>query len=175
MVAEIGRADEMTMPRISQLTQKTNQFNLTTRRYTEGDIRSFADNSDMDVFSLRLRDRVSDLGLIGVAIVRYHRDQAEIDSFLLSCRAIGRGAEEALLAHLLHTAHARGCRRVIGHYRFTKKNGQVADFYPRQKFRLIGANLQDTDWELLLDQANYAPPNWITVELTQYEGKDADN
>jgi len=175
LVAEIGLADAITIPRISQLTQKTNQFNLTTRRYSEGDIRAFADNADVDVVYLRLRDRISDLGLVGVAIVKYHDDWAEVDSFLLSCRALGRGAEEALLAHLLNIAYFRGCRRIRGYYRFTNKNGQVTGFYRQRGFQLIGENEQESIWELLLDRANYAPPNWIALKLIDNEGNNADN
>ncbi|MBL7091680.1 HAD family hydrolase, partial [Acidovorax sp.] len=128
MVAEISLADEMTIPRISQLTQKTNQFNLTTRRYSEGDIQAFVESPGADVFYLNLRDRISEMGLIGVAIVKYNGEQAEIDTFLLSCRAIGRGVEEALLAHVLNSAKSKGCSSVVGRYLITKKNGQVADF-----------------------------------------------
>ncbi|MCX6008163.1 MAG: HAD-IIIC family phosphatase, partial [Chloroflexi bacterium] len=109
LVAEIGVPNDLMIPRISQLTQKTNQFNLTTQRYGEGEIREFAGSPDSDVFYLKLRDRISDLGIIGAAIVRYAGERAKIDSFLLSCRAIGRGAEEALLAHLQNIARARGC------------------------------------------------------------------
>lgn len=175
MVAEIGCADAITIPRISQLTQKTNQVNLTTRRYTEGDIHAFADSPGAAVYYLRLRDRVSDLGLVGVAIAKYHGEQTEIDSFLLSCRAIGRGAEEALLAHMLNVARARGCTRVVGRYLVTKKNGQVTDFYRRQGFRLTGENAQGTEWVLLLDHASYAPPAWIKVEIVEREEQDAGN
>jgi len=165
MIAEIGSVDEMTIPRVSQLTQKTNQFNLTTHRYSEGEIRAFAESAEADVFYLKLRDRISEMGLIGVAIVEYHHEQAEIDTFLLSCRAIGRRAEEALLAHVLNTACERGCARILGHYLITKKNGQVEDFYRRQDFCLVSENEQQSDWELLLDRKVYSGPSWIKIKL----------
>lgn len=167
MVAEIGPADEMTIPRISQLTQKTNQFNLTTRRYSEGDIRAFAESPEADVVYLKLRDRVSEMGLIGVAIVKHNGEQAEIDTFLLSCRAIGRGVEEALLAHVLSSAKSKGCSRVLGRYLITKKNGQVADFYRRQGFRLVAESAEGSEWELSLDREVYSALSCIKVELIQ--------
>ena len=173
MVAGIGVADALTIPRISQLTQKTNQFNLTTRRYSEGDIGLLVESADADVFYLRLRDRISDMGLTGVAIVKYDGGQAEIDTFLLSCRAIGRGAEEALLAHVLNSVKTRGCERVLGRYLATKKNGQVADFYRRQGFRLVADTAQGSDWEKCLGQDIFTAPSWIKVELHQSEDNHA--
>jgi FkbH-like protein len=164
MVAEIGQPDEITTPRVSQLTQKTNQFNLTTRRYSEGDISSFVKGDDTDVFFLRLRDRISDLGLIGVAIVKYNGKQAEIDTFLLSCRAIGRGAEEALLSHVFTIAKLRGCIRIVGEFIPTPKNSLAADFYRRQGFKLVAESIQASDWELSLDNSNISAPKWITVK-----------
>lgn len=169
MVAEIGLADEAAILRISQLTQKTNQFNLTTRRYTEGDIRAFAESPEADVFYLKLRDRISELGLIEVAIIKYKGEQAEIDTFLLSCRAIGRGVEEALLAHVLNFTRARGCKHVVGRYLITKKNGQVADFYGRQGFRLVAENALGSNWELLLESRVFSGPSWIKIKLIEPE------
>jgi FkbH-like protein len=163
MVAKIDLADELSIARISQLTQKTNQFNLTTRRYTEGDIRVFATNPEVSVFSLTLSDRISKMGLIGVAIIKYSAELAEIDTFLLSCRAIGRGVEESLMAHMLNSARARGCSRVLGRYLITKKNGQVADFFARQGFRLMNENAQGSDWELSLEGRVFSGPSWIKI------------
>jgi len=167
MVVEIGYPDDVTIPRVSQLTQKTNQFNLTTRHYSEGDIRAFLENPDADVFYLRLRDRISDLGLIGVAIVRYSDLVAELDSFLLSCRAIGRGIEEALLAHILNSAKSRGCTRMLGKYLPTKKNGLVADFYQHHGFNCVSETPQGLDWELSLDQDIFPTPSWVNVRIVK--------
>ncbi|MGQ4807053.1 hypothetical protein NKDENANG_00391 [Candidatus Entotheonellaceae bacterium PAL068K] len=165
LVAEIGQADSVTIPRIAQLTQKTNQFNLTTRRYSEGDIQTFVDSPHADVFYLKLRDRIAELGLVGVAIVTYSDHAAELDTFLFSCRALGRGAEDAFLAHVLNAATARGCRRVLGRYWKTAKNGQVKDFYTQRGFCMVAENAQGSDWELSLTQDVVLTPNWIKVEL----------
>jgi FkbH-like protein len=163
LVAEIARADDQTIPRVTQLTQKTNQFNLTTRRYSEGQIRALVDDPDTDVLCLTLSDRVAPLGLIGVAIVRYEAETAAIDTFLLSCRAIGRGAEEALLAAVLRLAQGRGCARAVGRYEATTKNGMVAEFFRKNGFSLVGQDARGSDWERSVSGARFVAPSWISV------------
>jgi FkbH-like protein len=135
MVAEVGRTTEQTISRIAQLTQKTNQFNLTTRRYTEADIRSFVENPESEVIQLRLKDKVGDLGIVGAVIVNYSGASAEIDTFLFSCRALGRGAEIALAAEIIERAKSHGCQTIRGAFLPTAKNQQVADFYDRLGFK----------------------------------------
>ncbi len=137
MTVTIRRADAFAIPRIAQLTQRTNQFNLTTRRYTEGEIRAFAGSSDAEVLFLQLKDRFGDLGIVGAAILKYAGGDGVIDSLLLSCRAIGRGAEHALLAACVRAVDRRGCRRLVGEYVPTAKNAQVADFYARSGFTAL--------------------------------------
>ncbi len=165
MIATIGKADEMTIARIAQLTQKTNQFNLTTRRYSEGQIRALAESSAANVFYLKLRDRVSDLGLVGVAIVKYESRTAEIDSFLLSCRALGRGAEDVLLAHCLDASANAGAERIVGRYIRTAKNVQVADFYNRCHFATVSQSPKESTWEFLIGGNSFTAPEWIQVEV----------
>lgn len=134
MVAEIGAAHEEVVPRIAQLTQKTNQFNLTTRRYAEADIRRFAASDSADVIYLRLKDKVADLGIVGVAIMQTTDGVAEVDSFLMSCRALGRGVELVMLDALRRRAEERGCARMRGVFIPTAKNAQVATFYESAGF-----------------------------------------
>jgi len=134
MVPEIRLADPLTIPRIAQLTQKTNQFNLTTRRYSDEEISRLAASSTADVIWLRLRDRFGDAGIVGVCILRYEDRQAIFDTLLLSCRVLGRGVEDAFMAHCLQRATSRGCDLAVGEYRPTQKNGQVSDFYQRRGF-----------------------------------------
>jgi FkbH-like protein len=161
--AEIGVPGEAEIPRVAQLTQKTNQFNLTTRRYSEGDIRRFIADPQRDVFRLRLKDRIADMGLVAVAIVKYAGQEAEIDSFLMSCRVLGRGAEDLLLAHLLNQAMKRpGTRKVRASYAATAKNQQVRDFYPKHGFTLLREGPESTDWSIDL-VAPQAYPDWIRV------------
>lgn len=142
MVLEIRLADEFSIPRIAQLTQKTNQFNLTTRRYSDADIQRLRESNSADVIYLRLRDRLGDSGIVGVCILKYEADRAILDSFLLSCRVLGRGVEEAFLIQCLKRAKLKGSKVVIGEYKPTAKNGQVKDFYLNQAFKAIGVTDQ---------------------------------
>ncbi|MBK7917804.1 MAG: HAD family hydrolase [Chloroflexi bacterium] len=137
MVAEINFADTFTIPRIAQLTQKTNQFNLTTRRYTEADVTAMVESPSVDIISLRLGDSFGDLGLVGVCILKYDQTWAEIDTFLLSCRALGRMAEDLFLGHVLELVKVREFHLVKGTYLSTRKNAQVKDFYVKQGFTTI--------------------------------------
>src|SRR5262249_27162949 len=100
-VAVIHRMTPAEGPRAAQLTQKTNQFNLTTKRYSEADMRTFAARTDAAVFTLSVKDRFGDLGLVGVAILERDGTAGRIDSFLMSCRVLGRGLERPVLAHCL--------------------------------------------------------------------------
>jgi FkbH-like protein len=166
MVATLGEADETTIARIAQLTQKTNQFNLTTRRYTESEIQCFASDPTMDVLYMKLRDRVSDLGMVGVAILKYEGQKATIDTFLLSCRALGRGAEGILLEHCLKSAAKAGADRVLGCYARTSKNAQVADFYNRCHFATVSQTTEESVWEFGAKTNLFRAPDWIQIEVT---------
>ena len=168
IVATIGSADNISVPRIAQLTQRTNQFHLTGRRYTEGEIRALSSDARAAVYYLKMRDCVSELGLVGVAVIKYSAEEAEIDTFLVSCRALGRGAEETLLAHCVQSAVARGCRLLRGRYLRTNKNGQTAGFYSRQGFRAVSETLEQSEWELVLDRNTVSPPRWIRVEPVEF-------
>jgi FkbH-like protein len=112
--AEIGGVSAATLARVSQLTQKTNQFNLTTRRYTEEQIAKMAASPEWRVRWIRVRDTFSDNGLVGVAILHLQGSTWEIDTFLMSCRVIGRTVETAFLAHLIEEAEAGGGKRIQG-------------------------------------------------------------
>jgi FkbH-like protein len=126
--------DARTLPRVAQLTQKTNQFNLTTRRYTESEVAEAAKQGA--VYSVQLKDRFGDYGIIGVIVLGVKGDVADIDTFLLSCRALGRGVEGALLEYATEWAVNKGCSAIAGTYIPTKKNGQVEHFYPNHGFVL---------------------------------------
>jgi len=163
IVVDVGTPNDATIGRVAQLTQKTNQFNATTKRYTESQIRLYVENSTYDVFFMSLRDKVAELGIVGVAIVRYLGNIAEIDSFLLSCRALGRKVEEALLAHVLMIASHKGCVSVIGSYIPTPKNMQVADFYRKCGFERVENQGNTTKWKISLEQGKFLAPTWIKI------------
>ncbi|MGN6594497.1 HAD-IIIC family phosphatase [Sphingopyxis terrae] len=124
--AGINRADHV--KRIAQLTNKTNQFNLTTRRYSEADI--LAAMEEGQVFDFRVRDRFGDMGIIAVVIVR----GGEIEAFLMSCRALGRKVEEDVVKYVLSKIPAGEVR---ARYIRSGKNPMVADFYDRVGFSLV--------------------------------------
>jgi len=139
-LAVIHRVSPTEIPRIAQLTQKTNQFNLTTRRYSEEDIRSLVADSNAAVYSLTARDRFGTLGLVGVLILRIIGNVAEVDTFLMSCRALGRRLEDAMIEHCLADLRAtREIVRWVAEYIPTAKNAQVAEFWPRLGFGEIDA------------------------------------
>ncbi len=134
MTLEIGYADELSIPRVAQLTQKTNQFNLTTRRYGEGEIAGLVRSPQHDVLWVRAGDKLGDLGIVGACILEYGNGTVSIDTFLLSCRALGRGIEQAFLSEILQISRARDARSVQGEYIRTAKNAQVDRFFVENGF-----------------------------------------
>lgn len=141
MDIEITFAEAFSIPRISQLTQKTNQFNLTTRRYSEVDIERFSAASSHDVFCVKLADRFGGLGIVGVCVLNYTEDYAVFDSFLLSCRVLGRGVERVLLHEALALAQGKGFTKAVGVYIPTRKNAQVESFYENNGFYRLSMTL----------------------------------
>jgi len=167
LCAEIGAPSVTTIPRFSQLTQKTNQFNLTTFRYSEGDISRMLADPSYGVYCLKLQDRFTDLGLIGVAITKADEDVCKIDTFALSCRALGRGVEDAFMTYILEQAKLKGVKKVVGAYIPTKKNAQVADFYRKQGFKKMETREEVYCWEWNFEEkAPPLSPEWIELSLT---------
>lgn len=161
--AEIAPVDIFTLARVAQLTQKTNQFNLTTRRYTEQQIAELVKCAGWRVLSIQVRDRYADNGLVGMAITRDQGDVCEIDTFLLSCRVIGRTVETALLASLAEEARARGGRRLEGWFLPTRKNSPARDFYRNHGFQLISENAAGQLWSFDLAEGGLQAPEWVRV------------
>jgi len=127
------------VPRLAQLTQKTNQFNLTTRRYDEAQIRSFLADEGWLVADFSLADVFGDSGLVGLAMFRLAAPgRAELDTFLMSCRVIGREAEGAFLHTLLRQLAEMGVDVVDALFLKTAKNDLVKDFLPQQGFEHLG-------------------------------------
>ena len=145
MVVEVKFADDFALPRIAQLTQKTNQFNLTTRRYSEADIKKFMEDKDVDVLSLRVMDRFGNSGIVGACVLKYTERKAVFDTLLLSCRVLGRGVEDILVIQALKVAKQRGCEVVIGEYYPTAKNAQVRDFFPKQGFEPFSPSSKEVE------------------------------
>ena len=124
--------------RVAQLTNKTNQFNLTTIRRTEADVRALVDSDDHLVRAIRVADKFGEYGLVGVAILRAGDTEWEIDTFLMSCRVLSRGIETAFLATLTAEAAERGAKSFLGRYVPTPKNPLVKDLYPQHGFTEVG-------------------------------------
>jgi FkbH-like protein len=163
---DVAPVHPMTLARVAQLTRKTNQFNMTTRRYTEQQIQELSERPGWQVLSLRVRDRFADNGLVGVAITRDDQDVVEIETLLLSCRVIGRTVETALLAYLVQQARGRGLHFVRGECVFTKKNLPARDFYRRHGFQCLEESDGRSLWYLDLTNADVVCPEWISFKET---------
>jgi FkbH-like protein len=132
----VSKDDETKIERISQLTQKTNQFNLTTIRYTESEISSFINSPNYNIYTGTVSDKFGDSGLTILSIVQINDEKSEatIDSFLMSCRIIGRNIETVFLDFILQELKVSGIKSVKAFYSRTQKNSQVIDFYDKFNF-----------------------------------------
>ena len=135
----IRELNPMNLSRIAQLTQKTNQFNLTTKRYTEEEITTLA-HQGANVYCLNVKDKFCDNGITGVAIITTGKnaETATVDSFLLSCRILGKHIENVFLKYVLLHLKNEGYSRITASFIPTLKNSQVSDFYELNGFRLDG-------------------------------------
>jgi FkbH-like protein len=156
MICTIGPVDEIARPRVAQLINKSNQFNLTTRRYTESELAAAIQDPLRHVVQIRLVDRFGDNGIISVLIAEKKGETWEIDTWLMSCRVLGRRVEEACLAHLVEAARQAGARALIGTYIPSPKNGLVEDHYRKLGFSPESAAEGASRWRLNLDGLN--PP-----------------
>ncbi len=166
MEVEISAVTARTIARVAQLTQKTNQFNLTTRRYSEQEIESKAADAAWRVDALTATDRFGDYGLVGVAITNRIGDVCEIDSFLLSCRVIGRSVETALLSHVAREAASGGMRTLRGWYLPTRKNAPSKDFYSKHGFKMIN----ESDGKMLFEydlSKELGWPDWVKLRTME--------
>ncbi len=168
MTARAGLADSFTIPRIAQLTQKTNQFNLTTRRYSEAEIRALSNAPDALVVWLELKDRFAGNGIVGIAILRETAaGEWNIDTLLLSCRVIGRTVEQALLGLVCKMLLARGAHALAGEYHPTPKNAVTAELYRSLGFQRVDERDGITRWFLSLRDHTVPMPEWITMEARE--------
>ena len=162
---DVRPADEFNLPRIVQLLRKTNQFNLTTRRYSDAETKQLSESDDSRVYSMGVEDKFGNEGIVGVAIARRDADAWIIDSYLMSCRVIGRSIETAFLAKIVSDARNDGAKRVIGEFIPTKKNKPAVDFYERHGFSVLSTDEGVTRWVLDLSTDTVLKPDWI--ELTE--------
>jgi len=161
---DLFRARTEDLGRITQLINKTNQFNLTTVRRTLDEVRALASSDDFRVYGLRVTDKFGEYGLTGVVIIAISPDRRRwtIDSLMLSCRVLGRGVEAALVGGLANDARTEGAVELVGSYIPTAKNALCASFLPEQGFSQIG----EREWRLALDDAPA-----ILLHITRLDGK----
>lgn len=168
MEAVISEFIPVDVPRLTQLINKSNQFNLTTRRRSEAEVVTVMNDPRHVAFSVRLKDRFGDHGLISIVIGKKIGPAMRIDTWLMSCRVLKRQVEEEALNELARLAKERGCSRLEGVYLPTAKNDMVRDFYSRMGFSLVREDHQSREFELNLDTFQ-AIPTKIKVMRRAYQ------
>ncbi len=159
MSVAMGEIDDATLPRVAQLLQKTNQFNLTTRRHTASEVAAMLADGAIGVW-MRVADRFGDNGLVGVALATPRGEGVwDVDSFLLSCRVIGRRLEACLLAELARLVAARGGQTLVGHFVASEKNAVAARMYPELGFEPAA----DGSWRWNLFQGLPLQPDFVYI------------
>lgn len=146
MQALVTPFEDTQLPRIAQLIGKTNQFNLTTRRHGMPQLEAFVRDTNYVHLALRLRDRYADHGLVSVMIARQDGSTLDIDTWLMSCRVIGRTVESTMLEHLCRRALQLGCTSIRGTYIPTPKNAMAAEAYPKQGFSRLDTTDGTETW-----------------------------
>lgn len=129
--------------RVTQLTNKTNQFNVTTKRYSEEEIHALSEAKDSDIITVHMADKYGDQGLVSVLILKYENDVAEIDTYLMSCRVMGRSAEFEMLARVKELLQQKGIKTVKAAYIKTAKNAPVLDLYEKLGFETVTGEIKE--------------------------------
>jgi len=163
--ARIELINNSNLSRVAQMIGKTNQFNLTTMRLSQTEIQEFAMNPQNICLTLYLSDKFGDSGLIGVCIATQSNKnfkELNIDLFLLSCRALGRGAEDVLWASLIENAQSKGYDSIKANFIPSKKNSQVSNFYDRMGMIVLSEKQGSKNYEIRLP-CIVCPPSWISL------------
>jgi FkbH-like protein len=166
---EVGCNTRAQIARVAQLTQKTNQFNLTTRRYTESEILERMQNPAWRVFWCACRDRFADEGVIGAALIEIKNNQWLMDTFLMSCRVLGRGVEKAFLGAIGDQAHREGAQVLRGEFIRSAKNSQTENFFATCGFIPDERTADFSRWRLGLPAADGLTPKWIALQPAKPE------
>lgn len=165
MVCTLRPFDALGRSRTAQLINKSNQFNLTTHRYTEAEVAAFEADPNQFTLQVRLTDRFGDNGMISVVMFEKGADEWRCDTWLMSCRVLGRRVEEAVLATVVGAARAQGATRLIGDYLPTAKNGLVEKHFEKLGFALE-SELPDGGTRWALDIATYEPTD-LPMQIEQ--------
>ncbi|MCC6862404.1 MAG: HAD family hydrolase [Bryobacterales bacterium] len=166
MRARIEPVNPLNIERVTQLVNKSNQFNLTTRRRTRAEIEALSRDPDWHTLTISLADRLGDNGLISVIFLVQSHGSLEIDTWLMSCRVLQRTVEQLALNEIVAAARARGCHTVTGLYIPTERNGMVRDHYGRLGFQASGADDSAARWVLRVDESYQPRHTYIRTEKT---------
>ena len=159
----VFQAQRQHLGRVTQLINKTNQFNLTTIRRTHDEVEALANSADAVVLGMDIQDKYGDYGLVGVSILKKENRRCIIDTLLMSCRVLGRGAEEALIASIIEAATSLECDELRGKYIPTPKNSMVKDLYERFDFTY---DARSGDWLRSINRSipeSPTPRGWSAV------------
>ncbi|NOS86903.1 MAG: HAD-IIIC family phosphatase [Ignavibacteria bacterium] len=158
MVSECKPFDDYSVPRVSQLTQRSNQFNLRTQRYSENDIKKIADSQDYFTLSFTLEDKFGHYGLISLIILKKQKDSLFIDTWIMSCRVLKRTMENFVLNSIVEMAKNNGFKKLVGEFIPTAKNKMVKDHYTNFGF-------SESEGLFELDVENYTTlKTFITIK-----------
>lgn len=161
---EVGSAHEEELARVSQLTQKTNQFNLTAKRYGVGEIEEIFKNSNYLIIVLKVKDKFGEYGLTGLSILKIHEKKVEIIEFLLSCRILGRMLEDVLLNEIIKICiDMLGSTSILAKYIKTQKNEQVMKFYDDRGFQCVYSDESRKEYSLGIEAFNDCMIKSITI------------
>lgn len=167
MKGEIQGFIPMYMSRIAQLTNKSNQFNLTTKRYSQSDIEQISEDPSHITLYGKLEDKFGDNGVVSVVIGRIdgdHSDELHMELWLMSCRVLKRDMEYAMMDELVSAAHSKGIKKLIGYYYPTAKNAMVKDFYSLQGFTKVSEDSEgNTVWEYAIPEDYERKQNVIEI------------
>ena len=161
----ILKDDTSLASRMSQMTQKTNQFNLTTKRYTESEILKFIHNPEIIIYTFDVSDKFGDSGVTGLCIVNRNNSSNNciLDTFLMSCRIIGRNLEYALMNYIVDVMAEKGVQTIQASYIPSPKNMQVKNFYESCSFELINESSSVKNYSLNVGNCSLKQIDYIRL------------
>ncbi len=167
MRMKVESVNELNLERATQLVNKSNQFNLTTRRYTPAQMREISRSPDWLTLTFSLKDTLGDNGLIGVILVQKREEAMMVDTWVMSCRVLQRGVEHFARNELVELARREGRPRILGTYIPTAKNGMVKDHFARLAFEQTGTDGDCTLWSLSVDPLLKSLDHFIEREVSR--------
>lgn len=163
-VLTLRPVDAMSSGRSAQLLQRTNQFNMTTRRHSEADLERMRTDGRFHLLAISLQDRFGDQGQVGLVLLEMQDSDAIIESFVLSCRVLGRGVEQAILGTVAELARSQGAHRLIGQLRYSKKNTPARELYPASGLQILTEMPEGIDYAYDLSLPGPTIPAWIHID-----------